>query len=75
MKVVILYLTIILLTGVITHLTGQMVDRSFSTIDMTRAYSAGCSIGLHGPLTYESISRCDKLSTTYGQTLEELMNQ
>lgn len=72
---IILYTLILLLSGCILHLLGLMVDRPFSTSDMTRAYSAGCNMGLNSPLTYNSILRCERVSNLYGQTLDELMEQ
>ncbi len=72
MKLV-LYVLLVLLSSCILRLLSLMVDRPFNAADMTRAYSAGCNMGSNRPLTYNSIIRCDQLSTLYGTTLNELM--
>jgi hypothetical protein len=65
------YITVILsLSGVIMYLTNQMQNRPFNSSNMREAYYHGCNIGLHAPLTNESVDRCEKIAEGFKEFLD-----
>ena len=70
----ILYSLILLLSTCILYLLSIIVERPFSTLNMAQAYNAGCIIG--GMSTPDkTLIKCNKLSLTYKETLDDLMSQ
>ena len=63
------------LCGSILFLLSLMVEAPFSSRDMRSAYYAGCNIGFYGPLTDESIARCESIADMYKETLDDLDRQ
>ena len=63
------------LCGSILFLLSLMKDAPFTSKNMRNAYYAGCNIGLHSPLTEESIVRCESIADMYKQTLDDLDRQ
>jgi len=63
------------LCGSIFFLLSLMVEAPFSSKDMRSAYYAGCNIGLHSPLTNESIARCESIADMFKETLDDLDKQ
>jgi hypothetical protein len=63
------------LCGSILFLLNLMVEAPFSSKNMRNAYYDGCNIGLHSPLTTESVARCESIANMYKETLDNLDRQ
>jgi hypothetical protein len=63
------------LCGSILFLLSLMVEAPFSSRDMRNAYYAGCNIGLHSPLTNESVARCESVADMFKESLDDLDRQ
>lgn len=67
----ILYVVVVLLSGCIVYLTSEMSDRPFNSANMRSAYFHGCNLGLHSPLTVESVARCNKVADLFKGAIDE----
>jgi len=72
---VVFYSIMVGLCGSILFLIGLMKDAPFTSRNMRSAYFDGCNIGLHSPLTEESVTRCTDIADMYKETLDDLDRQ
>lgn len=66
----ILYIVIVLLSGCIVYLTSEMSDRPYNSANMRSSYFHGCNLGLHAPLTVESVARCNYAADHFKEAID-----